>query len=127
MAATRPVFIRLPENQADRLDRACAAQHMTKQAFVSSAVLSRLDGVDAHTSLVAGDCQPDVVLTLEEVAALLRLDESAVRTRVEAGDLPGRRFGDEWRFSRAGVMSWLAAAEEHGRRAAGFEAPRPSR
>lgn len=124
MAATRPVFVRLPEAQALRLERACAKQGMTKQAYVSAALTSRLDGTTGHrrpSDVVAADD----VLTLDELAALLRLDAQVVRRRVEAGDLPGRRFDDEWRFSRHGVLAWLAAAEDHpGRRAAGFEAPR---
>ena len=48
------------------------------------------------------------VLTLEDVAALLKLPLAAVRSRAEDGSLPGRRFGKEWRFARAAVLAWLA-------------------
>jgi len=51
------------------------------------------------------------VLTLEEAAALLRLPIAAVRARALSGDLPGRAFGDEWRFSRAALLAWLADGE----------------
>ena len=122
MAATRPVFVRLPEVQVERLERACSAQSMTKQAFVSAAVVTRLDGVEDVRRPI--DRRPrDDVLTLDELAHLLRVDVEPVRQRVEAGDLPGRRFGDEWRFSLAGVLVWLSTSEDLGRRAAGFEAP----
>lgn len=122
MAVTRPVFIRLPELQADRLDRACFARGMTKQAFVSAAVVTQLDGAEGGESAV--EARPtDEVLTLDELAILLRVDHEIVRRRVEAGELPGRRFDDEWRFSRHGVLAWLAVSEDHGRRVAGFEAP----
>lgn len=40
---------------------------------------------------------PDV-LTLEQAAAL-----------AEAGELPGRRIGSDWRFPRAALLEWLAA------------------
>ena len=122
MVATRPVLIRLPEVQVERLERACRAQSMTKQAFVSAAVATRLDDAGVVGSAVA-PVSCDAVLTLDELAELLRVDIGAVRRRVEAGELPGRRFGDEWRFSLAGVLVWLATSEDHGRRAAGFEAP----
>jgi len=51
------------------------------------------------------------VLTLEEAAALLRLPIDAVRARALSGDLPGRAFGDEWRFTRPAVLAWLADGE----------------
>jgi excisionase family DNA binding protein len=56
------------------------------------------------------------VLTLEEAAALLKLPADAVRSRAEGGDLPGRRFGKEWRFARMAVVAWLADGDPHERR-----------
>jgi excisionase family DNA binding protein len=47
------------------------------------------------------------VLTLEQLAALLELDVEAVRVLAEQGDLPGRKLGEEWRFSRAAILEWL--------------------
>jgi excisionase family DNA binding protein len=57
---------------------------------------------------------PDVgddVLTLEEVAKLLRVPADAVRSRAEKGELPGRRFGKEWIFARMAVLAWLGDGE----------------
>jgi excisionase family DNA binding protein len=56
------------------------------------------------------------VLTLEEVAALLKLPPDVVKARVEDGELPGRRFGAEWRFARTAVLGWLADGEPRRRR-----------
>jgi hypothetical protein len=40
-----------------------------------------------------------------------------VRQRAEDGDLPARRFGSEWRFSKLAVLSWLADGDTpRGRR-----------
>jgi excisionase family DNA binding protein len=64
-----------------------------------------------HHIEIAQDAGSDEVLTLEEAAALLRLPIEAVRARAIAGHLPGRAFGDEWRFSRAALMAWLADGE----------------
>lgn len=55
------------------------------------------------------------MLTLEETAALLRLPVEALRARVAAGEVPGRAFGREWRFSRAALLDWLADCEGAGR------------
>jgi excisionase family DNA binding protein len=58
----------------------------------------------------------DEVLTLEEAAALLKLPADTVRSRAEEGDLPGRRFGKEWRFARKAVLAWLADGDPQKRR-----------
>ena len=125
MTSTRPVFVRLPEEQALQLDHACYVQGMTKQAFVRTALANHLGGATSDGSANEFGRRDDV-LTLDELVSLLRVEVEVVRRRVEAGELPGRRFGDDWRFSRHGVMAWLATSEDHGRRAAGSEAPRVS-
>jgi excisionase family DNA binding protein len=51
------------------------------------------------------------VLTLQETAELLRLPVETVRASAFAGELPGRVFGDEWRFARAAVLAWLAGGD----------------
>lgn len=51
---------------------------------------------------------PDV-LTLDEAAAYLRVPADAVLRMIDDEKLPGRRFGEDWRFSRAAVQAWLAA------------------
>ena len=47
-------------------------------------------------------------VALAEAAELLRLEEDAVRGLAEGGGLPGRKVGEEWRFSREAVLAWLA-------------------
>jgi excisionase family DNA binding protein len=47
------------------------------------------------------------VLTLEEAAGLLRLGEAAARAAAEAGEIPARRIGGRWRFSRRRLLEWL--------------------
>jgi excisionase family DNA binding protein len=53
---------------------------------------------------------PDV-LTLEEVAAYLRLPEEMVKRQVIQGRIPGRRIEDTWRFLRAAIDDWLRAQD----------------
>lgn len=60
------------------------------------------------------------MLTLIELTELLKLDEPAVMTRVMSGELPGRRFGEQWRFSRLAVLRWLDGTDAAGRSSTGF-------
>jgi excisionase family DNA binding protein len=47
------------------------------------------------------------VLTLEQLAELLSLDVETAQALAEAGEFPGRKLGDEWRFSRKAIIDWL--------------------
>ena len=49
------------------------------------------------------------VLTLEEAAAHLRVNQTLVRQLAEQAALPARKIGDEWRFLRVALDEWLAA------------------
>jgi excisionase family DNA binding protein len=48
------------------------------------------------------------VLSLEQLATLLGVDVGAAQELAETGELPGRKIGEQWRFSRQAVMVWLA-------------------
>ena len=64
----------------------------------------------------AVDARIDDVLTLDEAGQLLKLPADAVRSRAEEGELPGRRFGKEWRFARTAILDWLAEGETQKRK-----------
>lgn len=51
------------------------------------------------------------VLTVEQVADLLEVAQEAVEALAEEGELPGRKIGSDWRFSRAAVLAWLGHEE----------------
>jgi excisionase family DNA binding protein len=112
-----PLFVRLPRQQATALDRLADATGRRKQSLVSEFLGDRLTvprplalgrvEVSNHAPGMAAD----EVLSLEEVAKLLKVPADAVRARAEKGDLPGRRFGKEWRFARLAVLAWLADGE----------------
>ena len=51
--------------------------------------------------------EPAEVVTVVEVAELLQVEVEAVEELADAGGLPGRRIGGEWRFSRRAVLGWL--------------------
>jgi excisionase family DNA binding protein len=109
------LFVRLPRTQAAALDRLADATGRRKQSLVSEFLGERLT-VARPLSLgrVEVANAPEVgdeVLTLPEVANLLKIPADAVRSRAEEGELPGRRFGKEWRFARTAVLAWLADGE----------------
>lgn len=52
----------------------------------------------------------DEVLTLEELAAFLKVSETTAYALVRGGELPGRKVGREWRFLKARVVAWLMQA-----------------
>lgn len=47
------------------------------------------------------------VLTLEEVAAYLRLPVDIVEQQALKGQIPGRKIGDTWRFLHVAIDEWL--------------------
>jgi excisionase family DNA binding protein len=119
-----PLFVRLPRHQAAALDRLAGATGRQKQHLISELLADRLTQGAGPVSIgrieVANrpDFHGDEVLTLEEAAAHLKLPVDTVRSRAEEGDLPGRRFGNEWRFARIAVLAWLADGESRQRRTA---------
>jgi excisionase family DNA binding protein len=52
--------------------------------------------------------EPPSVLTVDEVAGLLRVNRKTVYELISRGEIPGaRRLGRALRFSREAVLEWL--------------------
>lgn len=124
---TKPLYVRIPVPEADRLDRAAARLRASKRDLVTMLVSHYLDpegeprpgagsrvvtepdrvtlGHHAFTPAPADD-----VLTLEEAAGLLRVDVVEVRRLAESGELPARRIGEQWRVARRALLDWLAVS-----------------
>lgn len=49
----------------------------------------------------------DTVMTLEEVAEMLRVSERTVTEWAGKGELPGGKLGTSWRFRKSEVENWL--------------------
>ena len=58
----------------------------------------------------AGSELPDV-LTVDQAAELLQLSSKTLKRLAQAKRIPGRRVGNQWRFSRQALMDWLAGKE----------------
>jgi excisionase family DNA binding protein len=131
---TAALYVRLPHAEAAKLDRAAEALATNKKAIVTSLVSRYVDpdsdaGLDELRSglepprrvtinmpddtLAVGHHaftpapQPDV-LTPEQAAELLQVAPDDVIALAEAGTLPGRQIGKQWRFSRPALIAWLA-------------------
>ena len=129
---TAALFVRLPLEEAEKLDRFAFERRIPKRDVVRRLVAERLDDADVlwHRpapppftlpvppggEVVVGraDLAPgsvSEVLTVEQAAELLQTDPDAVRALADAGELPGRRIGDDWRFLRRAVLAWLGGAD----------------
>ncbi len=49
----------------------------------------------------------DSIMTLEEVAAYLRVSDKTVKDWVNRGELPGGKLGTSWRFRREDIERWV--------------------
>jgi excisionase family DNA binding protein len=119
MTVARPdkligLYTRIPTAIAVHLDGLSAATGRAKQQIVTE-IFER-----ALSSQPPKAAPPQDVLTLDEVAALLRVEPHDVLTSIESNRLPGRRIGAGWRFSRAALEAWLAEPEPRDDRAIGF-------
>jgi excisionase family DNA binding protein len=55
------------------------------------------------------------VLTVPEVAEILRVHSTTIYRLVKRGDLPGFKIGGNWRINRASLDLWLLAEHPHQR------------
>jgi excisionase family DNA binding protein len=131
------LFVRLTPEQARRLDRAAAAVPARKKDLIGGLLerfvhpdtptglqsLRELAGLDETRRKVTIDLGADgpvvghasfrpapepEVLDAAAAAELLFVDEAAVVELAERGEIPARRIGDAWRFSRRALLDWLA-------------------
>jgi excisionase family DNA binding protein len=49
----------------------------------------------------------EVVLTLKDVAALLKVGEKTIYSMAQAGELPAFKVRGQWRFSRKDIDAWI--------------------
>jgi excisionase family DNA binding protein len=125
---TAALFVRLPLEEAEKLDRFAFERRIPKRDVVRTLLAEHLDDADViwhrpapppmpfpptpevvvgRAEFTPADAQE--VLTVEQVAELLQVEPDDVSALAEAGELPGRKIGDEWRFLRSAVLGWLAA------------------
>jgi excisionase family DNA binding protein len=118
---TSPLFVRLPAASAERLNRAAFELKTPKRELVAGLVDRYLGLDDVVVGRAATQVREPDVLTVDQLAQLLQIDEKTVRSLAAKGDLPGRKLGRHWRFSRQAVLEWLANPKQRKGGAAGFQ------
>jgi excisionase family DNA binding protein len=117
------LFVRIPSAEAAKLHRAADALGAPKRELIANLVaryvdpedpvaLSALGGAQADWSVGQHSFRPAAeleILTSAQLATLLQVEEEVVVELAETGELPGRKVGEDWRFSREAILAWLAA------------------
>jgi excisionase family DNA binding protein len=106
------LYVRIPTPLAEGLDRAVFERGVSKQDLVADA-LRRVTVETRDDTLTVGHAEvherpASEVLTVATAAELLQVSEADVLALAEAGEIPGRRVGGDWRFAREAVLRWLA-------------------
>lgn len=58
----------------------------------------------------------DQILTIPEIAELLRIAEKTVYSLAQKGELPAFKVGGQWRFSRKAIQGWIEEQTGLGQR-----------
>lgn len=130
------LYVRLPATAGEKLDRASEVLGIPKKDLVAGLVAKYVDPDSARGLSALGSLSqpgkisidlanpgptlgtysfqpydPPEVMSAEQAAKLLQIEESLVIELAEAGKLPGRKLGTVWRFSRTALIAWLATPE----------------
>jgi excisionase family DNA binding protein len=124
------LFVRIPSAEAEKLHRAADFLRTPKRELITKLVAHFDPSDPVWTKEVGGPEAPSAeaewtvgrhsfrpaetpeVLTAAQLAELLQVDEAIVVELAERRELPGRKIGAHWRFSRTAVLAWLG--EEAG-------------
>lgn len=125
-----PLYVKLPTPAVDNLRRAAAALGIAQKDLVANLVTKYVDpddhrgltqlGSPRKVTVEMGDTGPTLgaysfhpydppeVMNVEQAAQFLQVEEPVVVELAEAGQLPGRKLGTQWRFSRDALVEWLS-------------------
>lgn len=127
-----PLYVRLPSAAVEKLDRAADALGMHKKDLVAGLVTRYVDPEDQRSMSALGSMaaprptfasseggaslgsysfrayEAPEIMNAEQAGQFLQLDEKTVLQLAEAGELPGKRLGAVWRFSREALVRWLS-------------------
>jgi excisionase family DNA binding protein len=123
------LFVRIPTAEAEKLHRAADFLRTPKRELITKLVASFDPEDPVWTREVAGPtagaeaewtvgqhsfrpAETPEVLTPGQLAELLQVEEETIVELAERQELPGRKIGEEWRFSRTAVLAWLGEQQE---------------
>jgi len=121
-----PLFVRLPSDASKKLDRAAEVLGLHKKDLVASLVEQYVDPdamlASRGSRYSAGPLQvgsysfrpydPPEIMSSEQAAQFLQIDEKNVIELAEAGKLPGKKLGPVWRFARDALVTWLSTPDK---------------
>ena len=134
--SSEALFVRLPTQAFEKLDRAADTLGVRKKDLIAGLVtkyvdpdsrrgLHELSSMATHRVTVENGpveatvgsysfhpYDPPEVMNSEQAGQFLQLSEATVTELAEAGKLPGRKLGKAWRFSRAALVAWLSTPEK---------------
>jgi excisionase family DNA binding protein len=122
------LYVRIPSEEAEKLHRAADFLRTPKRELITRLVAEfdpedpvwtrRVAGPMAsaqaewsmgqHSFVPASELE---ILTPAQLAGLLQIEEETLIELAEKRELPGRKVGEEWRFSRDAILAWLAEDE----------------
>ena len=122
------LYVRIPSEEAEKLHRAADVLRTPKRELITRLVADfdpedpvwtkRVAGPTAsaeadwamgqHSFVPASELE---ILTPAQLSGLLQVEEETVIELAEKRELPGRKVGEEWRFSREAILAWLAENE----------------
>ena len=135
--AETPLYVRLPTEASEKLEAAATALGVRKKDLVANLVSTYVDpyskqGLSAlgnlatrkvldtnQTGPMLGSYSfqsyahdyPDV-MNAKQAGMFLQIEEKLVVELAEKGQLPGKKLGPVWRFSREALVAWLAQPAE---------------
>ena len=124
----KPLYVQLPMKSIENLHRAAVALGVHKKDLVASLVDRYVDPESkaSMSSLMATRVEgsgptlgsyafqpfdPPEIMNATQAGQFLQLEEQLVIELAEAGELPGKRLGTLWRFSREALVAWLSKPE----------------
>lgn len=111
-----PLYVKLPQNAVDKLDRAAEELGLPKKDIVAGLLTKYLDPLSSPTATTGAYSfrayDPPEIMNAEQAGQFLQIEEKNIIELAEAGKLPGKKLGPVWRFSREAILAWLASPDE---------------
>lgn len=111
-----PLYVKLPQNAVDKLDRAAAELGLPKKDIVAGLLTKYLDPLSSPSATTGAYSfrayDPPEIMNAEQAGQFLQIEEKNIIELAEAGKLPGKKLGPVWRFSREAILAWLASWDE---------------
>jgi excisionase family DNA binding protein len=105
------LYVKIPASAGEKLDRAAEALGVHKKDLVAGLVDRYVEPTMSVGTYSFEPYDPPEVMSADQAAQFLQIEEKLVIELAEKGELPGRKLGKAWRFSRAALVAWLAAPE----------------